>query len=214
MYAFFVGELKDATPLAAPETDVNIGKAGKAVVVTGDDSVTTSDDSISAEGDSAASSQRQADADGGVGDGDVRGNVFGPNATISIDRSVRSEANNDPLYGKRRLRKSIADLNAETRDKTTVRREQIVQPHLGAWLRASGVVNNVSPSHREGHHTVAVVIDVNDEGEGGNLLLLDFAEDQQTGLTALDRGEEINFVGKLDVLDELYARLTNCELLD
>jgi hypothetical protein len=168
---------------------------------------------IQASDQSVVSASQDTQAEGGAGDGDVRGNVFGPNATVSIDRSVRTSEGPDPLAGKRRLRKSIADLKAECLDKTTVRREQILNPHIGAWMRTSAVVSDVSPSTTEGHHKVLAYMGRTAE-DRGHLLALEFAADHQDGLTALDRGEEIEIVGQLKDLEPIYVGLINCQLLD
>jgi hypothetical protein len=79
---------------------------------------------------------------------------------------------------------------------------------------------------RDGEHRVWVDIEQPDgvraepeqaDGSGdaeGCSALLEFAPDHQEGLTALDKGDLIEFVGRLHSLDEYSAHFKDCQLLD
>jgi hypothetical protein len=189
LYAFYVGE--DGAASASPAAQAESG-----------DGI-----SIATAGDAVLEAPQTAVAEAGSGDGDLRGNVFGDNATVSIDRSVRTEGQVDPLAGKRRLRKSLVELRAECRDKTKIRQDQIIEPHLGAWTRMTSVVNDVSRSSDGKTYRVVVT-------EGDEFIFLDFTEEHQAGLPALDKGEEIEFIGQLKEFRLAWIELGNCELLE
>jgi hypothetical protein len=185
LYAFFMGE--DESPSAAAQAQSGDGGI----------SVAAGRDAIGV-------------AEAGSGDGDLRGNVIGPNATISIDRSVRTEGHVDPLAGKRRLRKTLGELRAECSGKTKIRQDQIIKPHLGAWIRLSGVVEDVNLRSDGKTHRVTFT----DRGGPGEFIFLEFTEDHQEALPTLDKGDEIEIIGELQEFSRLWVELGNCELLE
>jgi hypothetical protein len=144
-----------------------------------------------------------ADAVGGSGEGHVRGNVFGGNATITISEGTRSQ--NAPR--KTRVRLSLADLTKIYRDHTTIQAEKLAEPYIGGWLEVKGLVSNVTEDVFGGGYQVSLDID-------HEYVYATFVEEAQEQLPQLQRGEEVTILGRIARIDSYTLALEEAELLE
>lgn len=141
-------------------------------------------------------------AAGGDGDGHVRGNVFGDNASINI-RTGPASPEKPKL-----ISRSPDDLMRIYRDHTNVQAEKLVAPYLGGTMQVSGEVYNVS--ELVGRYRVSMRS--SDEAQYG-LLFMDFPAEVQDEVLRLVRGDTIEIRGCLAAVEEYDLTLQDCELV-
>jgi hypothetical protein len=156
----------------------------------------------SGEGSSGGSPSPSAvSAEGGSGGGDLRGNVFGDNATVNV--SPPSAKTDDRLAGKHRTRRTPVELMAIYEGRTDVQARKLLEPHLDSWMRLKGSVINVS-ERASGGHLVWVTL------EDGLTAVLAF-DDAETQVLTLDIDDPIEFIGRLtNVVKDSYLDFEDC----
>jgi hypothetical protein len=144
----------------------------------------------------------EVSASGGGGAGDVRGNVFGDNATVTVgevsDPSKR-------LPPKVLLRITPTELVEIFQRHTAVQAEKLIEPYLDGWLKIEGVVFNVESTPASGYRASV---------EDGDLLFFaTFDKESQEQLPRLRRGEKIAFIGRIERVESFGITLSASELL-
>jgi hypothetical protein len=142
-------------------------------------------------------------AAGGDGDGHVRGNVFGDNASITI--SERDEP--PPATRKTRVRLSLAELTQIHQDHTTIQAKKLAQPYIGGWLEVAGPVNNVTEDGFGDGYRVSLNIDQ-------AFVFVTFVDEVQEQIPQLRRGEFVTILGRIAEIDGFTLTLEEAEFLE
>lgn len=142
-------------------------------------------------------------AEGGIGEGHVRGNVIGDNATITISGGAEV-----PVQSARKslVRLSVRELTKIYQEHTAVQAEKLIDPYIGGWLKVRGSVNDVTKEVLgEGYRTVVAV--------GEDLVFAGFVQESQDELPRLLRNEKITIVGRIAKVEAFGLQLEESELL-
>ena len=119
-------------------------------------------------------------------------------------------SSSDPMYrGRTFVHRTPNELTAAVRGKTTIARDAINKPFVGLWMQVRGTLVDVTAYS----DTVEVEVDYVGPDQRNPSIRLTFKKSDYQAWEALQPGDIVEAIGKIDKILTMWVMLKDCELL-